>query len=70
MLKLLIGQTSFSSTWPPVRNKLANSLTVSENDSIESPFEMWGPLRKCNFRAAESLETSLFTAIRNGHTKN
>jgi len=61
MLNLLIGLTSYSSTWPSVRNNLANSLTVSENDNTESPFEMWGPLRKCDFRAGESLETSLFT---------
>jgi hypothetical protein len=43
--------------------QLANSLTVSENDKTESPFEMWGPLRNCNFRAGESLEKSLFTNV-------
>ena len=66
MLNLLIGLTSCSLTWPSVRNNLANSLTVSENDKTESPFEVWGSLRKCNFRAGESLERSLFT---NGYQK-
>ena len=43
---------------------------MNENDKTESPFEVWGPLRKCNFCVGESLE-SLFspTAIRYSHTK-
>jgi hypothetical protein len=49
-----------------IENNLANSLTVSENDKTKWPFDVWVPLRKCNFRAGESLEMSLFN---NGYQK-